>query len=231
MASNKSTEPSATEIELKRRGRRRLIGAATIGLLAVVFLPMIFDGESKRNLPGSTLRKQEISVQVPPKEGQPALPTPSATPVAPAPVAAAPAATAIVTAPPVSTPEAGKAVADVAKATVPEPAVVAKPTVAAVTTKNEKPEPAASKPATVATETAKKGFVVQLGVFADADNAKQTIAKMKETKLPVYSESIPIKSGTATRVRIGPFATHDKADAALVQIKLAGSDGKIVPLQ
>lgn len=204
MASTKSPELSATEIELKRRGRRRLIGAATIGLLGIVFLPMIFDGEPRRNPAGSILKKQEISVQIPAKEGQPALPTPSASTVPTAPAIQA-------------SPEPVKpAIIEAAK-----PA----PQTAAVT---EKTEPAA-KPTAVA-ETSKKGFAVQLGVFADADNAKLTIAKMKEAKLPVYSESIPIKSGAATRVRIGPFASREKADEALVQIKLAGSDGKIIAL-
>ena len=87
------------------------------------------------------------------------------------------------------------------------------------------------KPDPAVVDTAKKGFAVQLGVFADADNARQTIAKMKEAKLPVFSDSVPIKSGTATRIRVGPFATREKADSALAEVKLAGSDGKIIPLQ
>ena len=202
MSSIKSPALSETEIELKRRGRRRLIGAATIGLLGIVFLPMIFDGEPRRSPAGSTLKKQEISVQIPAKEGQPALPTPSAS----------------------TAPTAPTVQASVKSATV-EAAKPAPQTATVI----EKTEPAA-KPTAVA-ETPKKGFAVQLGVFADADNAKLTIAKIKEAKLPVYSESIPIKSGTATRVRIGPFTSREKADAALVQIKLAGSDGKIIPLQ
>ena len=219
MASTKSTETSATEIELKRRGRRRLIGAATIGLLAVVFIPMIFDGESKRTSNGSSLKKQEISLKVPPKEGQPALPTPNA---------AAPAT--VVTRPPAVVEETTKPSAAEAKSAIPEPAI-SMPPIAAAVAKTDSPDPAASKATVVAVEAPKKGFAVQLGVFADADNAKQTIAKMKDAKLPVYAESIPIKSGNATRIRIGPFPTHEKADSALVQIKLAGSDGKIVPLQ
>lgn len=223
MASTKSTEPSATEIELKRRGRRRLIGAATIGLLAVVFLPMIFDGESKRNATGSATKKQEISVIVPPKEGQPALPTPAA--------ATAPAPAPVVTPPPAVAAEITKAAAGEKKTPVPEPAVASKPPVAAAVAKSESPSPVTSKATVAAVETPKKGFAVQLGVFAGTENANQIIAKMKDAQLPVYSETIPIKSGNATRIRIGPFATHDKADSALVQIKLAGSDGKIVPLQ
>lgn len=212
MASTKSPALSATEIELKRRGRRRLIGAATIGLLGIVFLPMIFDGEPRRSLGGSASKKQEISVQVPAKEGQAALPTPTAAGTA--------------TKAPVD--PVKQAAVDVTPL-APEASVV-KPPVAPVATAIEKAEPAAKPPVPVV-ETAKKGFAVQLGVFADADNAKLTVAKMNDAKLPVYSESIPIKNGTATRVRIGPFPSRENADAALVQVKLAGSDGKIVPLQ
>ena len=214
MASKNSiTALSETEIELKRRGRRRLIGAATIGLLGIVFLPMIFDGEPKRNSAGSTLKKQEISVQVPPKEGQPVLPTPSA--VRPPQVA--------VGADKATLNEPAKPATD---ATVDTAAVKT----GSVASKAEKSVPVV-KPDPAVVDTAKKGFAVQLGVFADADNARQTIAKMKEAKLPVFSDSVPIKSGTATRIRVGPFATREKADSALAEVKLAGSDGKIIPLQ
>ena len=203
MVSTKSPELSATEIELKRRGRRRLVGAATIGLLGVVFLPMIFDGEPKHNTAGSALKAQEISVQVPAKEGLPALPAPTAAPSVPA----------------SQTPVPVETVKEVPQASAPP--IVNKPE------KVEKPEPTAK----ASTAADKKGFAVQLGAFGDVDKAKQAVATMKDAKLPVYTESVAIKTGTATRVRVGPFPTREKADSALAQIKLAGSDGKIVPLQ
>ena len=224
MAASSKPELSATELELKRRGRRRLVGAITIGLLAVVFLPMIFDSEPKRA--GQPVKTQEISVQVPSKEGQPALPPPAAAPV-------------VVPAAPAATPPAAVATAPAVTATpAPEPVTTPPPKVATIAPEAVKAAPAkaATKPDKVAkAETTaladKTGFVVQLGVFVDADNAKQAIAKMKEAKLAVYTESIPIKTGTATRVRIGPFPTREKADAILAQVKLAGADGKIVPLK
>lgn len=214
MASTKSTELNPTEIELKRRGRRRLIGAATIGLLGVVFLPMIFDGEPKRNSAGSILKSQEISVQVPAKEGLPPLSAPSAVPSAPRPAPATP-----INVEPAK--ESRQAATTATEAGTPAPSTALK-------ISPEKTKPAA-KPALAVVD--KQGFAVQLGVFGDADNANQTIAKMKDAKLPVYTDNIPIKSGTATRVRVGPFTTREKAESALAQIKLAGSDGKIVPLQ
>ena len=205
MATMKSTELSATELELKRRGRRRLIGAATIGLLGIVFLPMFFDGEPKRNLAGPALSKQEISVQVPPKDGLPPLPAPS---VATPPSTPAPQ-------PPVAVDIATEASASKASPVAVQP-------------KPEKSAPAANSRSAVAD---KNGFAIQLGAFRDAENANKAIAKMKHAKLPVYTDSISNKGITETRVRVGPFATREKADSALAEIKLAGSDGKIVPLQ
>lgn len=211
MAATKSLELSATEIELKRRGRRRLIGAATIGLLGIVFLPMIFDGEPKSNRGDTNLKSQQISVQIPAREGQSPLPAPTA--VAP-----------------VATPQVAAGIAKNVQAEVAKPAEAIKPV-----SPPESPPVAVEKPKVVAkavpAAVEKKGFAVQLGAFGDADKAKLAVASMKSTKLPVYTESIAASKGTVTRVRVGPFPTREKADSALAQIKLAGSDGKIIPLQ
>ncbi|MFN2644714.1 MAG: SPOR domain-containing protein [Burkholderiales bacterium] len=50
---------------LKRRGRRRLIGAVALVLLAVIVLPMVFDPEPKSTL-------APVSVQIPPVQSAPA---------------------------------------------------------------------------------------------------------------------------------------------------------------
>ena len=211
MAASKKTELSATELELKRRGRRRLVGAITLGLLAIVFLPMIFDSEPRREKGAS----QEISIQVPPREGQPALPPPA---VAPAPSNVVPEPK-----PPITPVEDAKPAAD----TTPAPAKEAPVKTAAK--EPVKAAPAAA-PATKAVEI-KGGFVVQLGAFKDADNAQQLVVRMKDAKLPVLTDTVAVSGGKVTRVRVGPFATRAEADAALAQIKLAGADGKIVPVK
>lgn len=235
MASPKAVEISAAELEIKRRGRRRLIGAVTIGLLAIIFLPMIFDSEPGRNKSATKSGSQEISIQIPPKEGLPPLPAPStasSTPVAPkAPPAAAP-----IPAPPVASvaPVEQKPATVSIPAPTPEPApkIAAKVEPAKPEKPEKKPEPAAQplKPAEAKAET-KQGFVVQVGAFKDVENTKQIVAQAKITKLPVYTDTVATANGTVTRVRVGPFSTRQKADAALAQLKLSGSDGKIVPLQ
>lgn len=222
MASPKAGEISAAELEIKRRGRLRLIGAITIGLLAIVFLPMIFDSEPARNKSKIKPGSQEISIQIPPKEGLPPLPAPEPIPNA--------AVASIVL--PVAPPAALKAPAKV-EITTDEKKDEKKPDpvtqVAKVAPALAPALVASPKPVAKAIELS-QGFVVQIGAFKDAENAKQIIAQAKVAKLPVYTDSIAISGGTVTRVRVGPFATKQKADSALAQLKLTGSDGKIVPL-
>jgi DedD protein len=238
MASPKAVEISAAELEIKRRGRRRLIGAVTIGLLAIVFLPMIFDSEPDRNKSASKSGSQEISIQIPPKDGLPPLPAPSTASSAIAPTA--PKATpppsaqlAAPTVPPVAsvmpvepkpaspTPEPAPKVAAKVEPIKPErkPELIAVP-----------PKSAAVSPPAAPTDN-KQGFVVQVGAFKDVENTRQIVAQAKTAKLPVYTDTVATANGTVTRVRVGPFSTKQKADAALAQLKLSGSDGKIVPLQ
>ena len=63
--------PASTEtIEIRRRGRRRLIGAVVIVALLVVFVPMLLDSEPRR-------AANEPAMQIPPKENAPPLPAPS----------------------------------------------------------------------------------------------------------------------------------------------------------
>jgi DedD protein len=76
--------PASTEtIEIRRRGRRRLVGAIAIVVLLVVFVPMILDSEPRPTA-------NEPSTVIPPKDNAPALPAPKPAP-APAPKPAPPA--------------------------------------------------------------------------------------------------------------------------------------------
>ena len=73
-----ATAPTPGESEVKRRGRQRLIGAITLVLLLVVFVPMILDPEPRTSRP-------EPVLAIPSKDNAPALPAPAqkaASPVA-----------------------------------------------------------------------------------------------------------------------------------------------------
>ena len=60
---------------LKKRGRRRLVGAVALVLLAVVVLPMVFDPEPKSTLP-------PVSVRIPGENDTPFAPKLPAKPAA-----------------------------------------------------------------------------------------------------------------------------------------------------
>jgi DedD protein len=210
-------------LELKRRGRRRLIGGATIALLMVVFLPMIFDSEPRRE--GSD--QQEIALTVPAKDGLPPLPPP-------APKVRAPKAEPVVAAP-------AKTAAGASETALPAKAV-AKPQLSSARPEPRpaQPAPSPAKPETrvqVAQQThpaanakTKEGFAVQLGAFSDPENLKQLQAKMAAAKIPVYTEELKTTSGTSTRLRAGPYKTREQADEVMLQVTKAGVEGKVVTL-
>ena len=210
-------------LELKRRGRRRLIGGATIVLLMVVFLPMFFDSEPRRD--GAD--KQEITLAVPAKEGLPPLPppVPAATVPKAAPTGIKPAQTAAV-----------------AAEGAPPAKMEAKPQTSSARPAQRPAQPAPSPvkpeiriqsaPQTQSITGAinKEGFAVQLGAFSDPENLKHLQAKMVAAKIQVYTEELKTTSGMSTRLRAGPYKTREQADTVLVQVKKVGVEGKVVPL-
>jgi DedD protein len=192
---------------LKRRGRRRLVGAIALVLAAVIVLPMVFDSEPKGSAP-------PVSVRIP-GEDETGF-TPKVTPKSP-PV------------PGQKAPE--KALAKAAeKAPEAEPAPVPQPEKAApkieITVKQGTEKPVAKaeaeqKRAEAALAGAPVGeqFMVPAGAYVDPAGI---IEKLKEAKIPYYTEPIATKQGTVTRVRAGPFASRDAADKALQQLKDLG---------
>jgi DedD protein len=186
---------------LKRRGRRRLVGAIALVLAAVIVLPMVFDSDPRGTAP--------VSVRIPGEDESGF--TPKVTPKAP---------------PPQEKKAAEKA-AEKAIEKAPEP-VVEKPAPKIEITVNksiEKPLPTERAKAEAA--LAGEQFMVPAGAYADPAGV---IEKLKEAKIPYYTEPIATKDGTVTRVRAGPFASHDAADKAQKQLRDLGlKPGNVAP--
>jgi len=202
---------------LKRRGRRRLVGAVALVLAAVIVLPMVFDSEPKGSAP-------PVSVRIP-GEDDTAF-TPKVTPKIPA----APEQKSVEKAP-------EKAVEKVAEKAVEKAAEKA-----AEKAVEKAPEPVAQKPEPKIEVTVTKGtvkpaatpdieqkraeealsgeqFMVPAGAYVDPTGI---VEKLKEAKIPYYTEPIATKNGTVTRVRAGPFASRETAEKALQQLKGLG---------
>jgi DedD protein len=183
---------SDEELQLKKRARRRLVGAIALVLVVVVFLPMFLDSEPKP-------LNQDIAITIPPITG----PASSSRPVTVAPAVVAPAKPE--TAPPVRP--------------VPVPETPPK-------AETVKPEP---KPAQQV--AASQDYVVQLGAFSNAANARALQRKLQENKFKAYTEVIKNSGGERTRVRVGPYESREAAEKARLRmrsLKLVLGDATVV---
>jgi DedD protein len=205
---------------LKRRGRRRLVGAIALVLAAVIVLPMVFDSDPKGSAP-------PVSVRIP-GEDETGF-TPKVTPKAPE----KPAPKTAEKTKAKAAEKAPEPVAEKAPEKAPEP--VAEKIGIKVTKSTDKPvekptpikpAPAPEKPAATAerakAEAALAGgeqFFVPAGAYLDPAGV---IEKLKAAKIPYYTEPIATKDGTVTRVRAGPFGSREAADRALKQLKDLG---------
>lgn len=231
------------ELQLRKRARRRLVGAIVLVLLVVVFLPMALDNEPKPlsknvdiQVPALDSAENKFPSTTPPPAAQPA---PSASPTAPV-IEPAPAAvppTPRLEEAPVAVPEAVKPVP------APEPERKAEPAKKPEAAKKPEParkvEAARPPPAKIAkAETARavapleaQGYVVQLGAFSNAANAKQLFQKVRAARVPAYLETVKAVDGEKTRVRAGPFQTEEAAEKArqkMLQSGLVKGELKIV---
>ncbi len=192
---------SDEELQLKKRARRRLVGAIALVLVVIVFLPMFLDSEPKP-------LNQDITITIPPLSG----PDSSSQPEIGTPVGVAP-----------SKPTTPPAKSETAPPVRPAPVPVAVPKA-----ETPKPEP---KPAPAPVARAGEEFVVQLGAFSNPANARALQRKLQENKFKAYTEIVKSSGGERTRVRVGPYDSRESADKArqrLRTLKLVIGDATVV---
>lgn len=222
---------SDEELQLKRRARRRLIGAVVLVTAIIVVLPMLLESEPK---PAG----QEVKVQIPsPDSGiftskvvpLPAAPESKAAPKAPEPAQAAkpPVEDSRKTAavPPATETPAAPA-ANAAPQEIPKPALKAETELPKAVPAKKPAKAAAKKPKPVAKPAGGK-FVVQVIALADAARAKQMQSQITAAGIKSYTEVVKTAKGDVTRVRAGPFATRQAAEKAREQLRALGMSGNI----
>jgi len=218
--------------------KQRLLGAAVLVALAIIFLPMLFDGPESPPPPAGSLplgvpaapdrplQTREIPLELPARSA-PAVASVAApgdgtaidsdrlatvdVPLRPS--AEVPEDLALpATAPaPVDAPSTSAVVAEPAPETRPAPP----PMVAA---------PAAPQAPSTAPPPAGNRFVVNLGSYANAANASALMQRLKSANVPAYSEAISLEGKPATRLRAGPFASRAAAEAAVLAARRVQSD-------
>ena len=228
------------QLELKKRARRRLVGAAALALLAAVVLPMVMDHQPRQPA-------QDVQITIPGRDGQGLAARvltgkPAATPLPPAAPAkpeAAPedaksgesrTAESKTAAKPEPTPEP-KAEEKLPAKPMDKPAV--KPAAKPVDKPVDKPAPDKAEEAralaalTGAAPATDDSWVVQLGAYKEEGRVKLLLSKVKQLGLPAFTENVETPQGARTRVRAGPFKTREAADKARERIAKIGVDGPV----
>jgi len=210
------------ELNLRRKARRRLIGAIAFTLAVVVILPMVLDSEPK-----PTGKDIDLRIPAPDKVGE-FVPGVAASEVAEASPMAASAVAEVSASSAVAQTDSDKTVAVPSAPPTPESAsrteVQGKiqsapnkqPEVKAPEPKKtepkkpepKKPEPKKPEPKAPDKAANVESYVVQVGAYANAATAKQEMDKLKKLGFKAYTE----KTGDKIRVRVGPYAEREKAE-------------------
>ncbi len=199
------------QLELKKRARRRLVGAAALALLAAVILPMVMDHEPRQPA-------QDVQITIPGRDDQSLASRvlagkPAATPLPPAATVARPQAV------PEPKPDAGQETRqDTRQDTKPDEVKPVQPAAAASKTET-KPEPAPA--------ATNESWIVQLGAYREEGRVKLLMSKIKQLGFPVYTEAVDTPQGARTRVRAGPFKSREAAENARERIGKIGVDGPV----
>jgi DedD protein len=76
----------------------------------------------------------------------------------------------------------------------------------------------------------REGFAVQLGSFANPDNAARFAARVREADYPVFVIKAAAPSGAVYRVCAGPRPTRDEADKLAARLKADGQNVMVFDL-
>jgi len=214
-------------LELKKRARRRLVGAAALALLAAIVLPMVMDHEPRQPA-------QDVQVRIPSQDNSGIasriLPNKAVpTPLPPSPPDSAPEAK------PESVPDAKplvepKPAAEIPRDDKPAPKPTEKPAAKPVDKPVEKTvnkaDEARARAALAGLEVG-DSWLVLIGAYKDDANVKQLTAKLKQAGVPAFTEHFDSPQGPRTRVRAGPFKSRLAAEQALAKMKKVGISGPI----
>lgn len=221
--------------------KQRLIGAAVLVALAVIFLPMLISG------PEPDTGTSSVPVDVPNRDNRDfqtrdltlAPPVQSPAPASEAP----PADTAIadegdrvatvdttgqapridaVSGMPVGRTEPAPAPSTPAPVAAPVPTPTPAPTPAPATPPATAPAPAPAASVPAATSTGR--WAVNLGSYANASNASTLVSQLRQQRLPAYTEQVTLDGKAVQRVRLGPFAQRSEAESARLTVQRLRSD-------
>ena len=83
------------------------------------------------------------------------------------------------------------------------------------------------KPAAPASAAGAESYLINVGLFADANNARNAYTKLMDAGLPAQSLPFSTSKGQRTRVRVGPFESRAEADTAADKIHALALDAVV----
>ena len=212
-------DPALTEDPEKQRARHRLIGAATLVLIAVIGLPQILDKKPKPVT-------NDITVQI-----VSSIPNPAAGILNPEPDKKANPEPKLETkvetkAEPKTNPKPETKTAPPAPSSNPaSKGLGLAPGEELVVISKDVPASGEVK------ASANGRFVIQIGAFASEERANGWVAKLKDNKIPYYVVMRNNAEGTKLFVlRAGPFAEREVAEQAEKRIRALGLSPRLVEL-
>lgn len=201
-------EDTDVQLQLKKRARRRLVGAVAFVSVVAVALPMVMDHEPRQPV-------QDVEIRIPGQDEKPFAPKFAVAPVEKPPEKVAEK--------PVVKPE--KAPEKVPEKAAEKPAAKneadAKRAAAILAGQGGAP----ASPAPSAAKTAE--YVVLIGAFTSEANVKNLKNKLTEQNIKTFSEPLDTPQGKKTRVRAGPFPNREAAEKALEKMQRIGVSGVV----
>ena len=229
------------ELALKKRARRRLVGAIALVLLMVIVLPMVLQDRAAlapQEAIKITMPDDVVSQQTPKNEAIVAPPEPQAELAVPSesvmsePIASESPVEVQMDKPAQS--ENTKTVSDVKKELAEEKKSEDKKIVKKAEvkpTENKKPDVKANEaiePVAKPSSTSSDSFTIQVGVFSDIANVKQLQARLKQVGLDSRTENITTPKGEKIRLRAGRFSSRQEAAYALTKLQAADLTGMVI---
>lgn len=223
-------EETDAQLQVKKRARRRLVGAVAFVSVVAVVLPMVMDHQPRQVV-------QDVEIRIPGQDEKPFAPKFSSAPVdkqletiADKPSVAEP----VSDAKPALAPLAK--VLDVREKSLGKPPEKSPEKSAKVEKPLEKPPVKESDAKRAAAILAGQSdlspanstqFLVLIGAFSNEANAKNIKTKLSELGIKTFSEVLDTPQGKKTRVRAGPFASREAADKALEKMQKIGVSGVV----
>ena len=235
------------ELALKKRARRRLVGAIALVLLMVIVLPMILQDRAslapqeaiKISMPDDAVNEQKSEVKPPEHQAiadatVDSVPTNSDSPVVseiekPAQVENVIEDTAVSKKAEVKEeikkPEK-PAVSKVAEAAVAEKKVVEvkKPEITSAEAKQVETKLVDAKTPSAGGDS----FTIQVGVFTELSNVKQLQSRLKQIGFDSHTENVTTPKGEKIRLRAGHFNSRQEAAYALTKLQAADLTGMVI---